>query len=357
MRVVIRVDASVNIGSGHVMRCITLAKILKNNSAIVEFICREHEGNLIDYIRSMSFKTHVLKSKLTSESNTIDNFLHHSDWLDTTQQQDAKECRDILEKIQTDWLIVDHYAIDKLWQSLLVGMYKKLMVVDDLSDREHVCDILLDYSYNQNLNRYDNLVPKSCKLLLGADFCLIRPEFLQWRKYSLDHHKNNRLKKLLVTMGGSDKKNITSEILKNMHLFGVPDDISITVVLGGLSPHIESIKKQVVLLPFNITIKENVSNMAELMSNTDLVISAAGSTIWEIFCLGVPNILIAVEKNQLQVMQEFNKIGLDFIDYSQENFITDIKDKLYNFSDNSGEKWKRIVDGKGANRVVDVLLH
>ena len=358
MIVVIRVDASVKIGSGHVMRCISLAQNLKNKFITVEFICREHKGHLINYIKNMGFTTHVLNLKLLSKNNDIDNSsLYHRDWLETTQKQDAKDCKKILKKIRVDWLIVDHYAIDKSWQSQVLDMCKKLMVIDDLADREHMCDVLLDYSYNGNLNRYNALVPKYCKLLLGLNFCLIRLEFLQWRKYSQDNHKNEQLRKILITMGGHDKKNITSKILENLNLLNLPVEVSITVVMSGFSPHIHSIRKQVEIAEHDVTIKENVSNMAELISNSDLVISAAGSTVWEICCLGVPSVLVVAEDNQLQSIQEFNKIGLYFTDFSQENFILDLKYMLHDFNNNSNTKWKNIVDGKGVDRVTKVLLN
>lgn len=357
MRVIFRVDASIKIGSGHVMRCVALAKYLKNYSIEVEFICREHKGHLINYIKNMNFKTHVLKSKLVSKNDNIDSYLHHSDWLETTQQKDAKDCKKILEKMQVDWLIVDHYAIDKSWQSEMSNMYIKLMVIDDIADREHICDVLLDYSYDNNLTRYDTLVPKHCKLLLGLNYCLIRPEFLQWRKYSQDNHKIRRLKKILITMGGYDKKNITSKILKNINLLDLPSEITITVVVGSFSPHIHSIRKQVELTKSDIAIRQNVSNMAELISNSDIVISAAGSTVWEICCLGVPSVLVAVEDNQLQTIQKLNEIGLCVIDSNQENFVLELKYKLHNFNNDSNTKWNNIVDGQGIGRVANILLN
>jgi len=357
MIVVIRVDASIKIGSGHVMRCISLAQNLKKNFITVEFLCRETKGHLISYITNMGFTTHVLNLKPLSKNNDINNSsLHHRDWLETTQKQDAQDCKKILKNMQVDWLIVDHYSIDKTWQSEVMNFCKKLMVIDDLADREHMCDVLLDYSYNGNLKRYNTLVPKYCKLLLGLNFCLLRSEFLQWRKYSQDNHKDGRLRKILITMGGYDKANITGKILENVNLLNLPVGVSLTVVMGSFSPHIHSIRKQVENTEYDVAIKENVSNMAELISNSDLVISAAGSTIWEICCLGVPSILVIAADNQLQSIQEFNKVGLSLTNPSQESFILDLKYMLCNFNNNSNAIWKDIVDGRGVDRVTKVLL-
>ena len=130
MKVVFRVDASIQMGTGHVMRCLTLAQVLKENGADTGFICRKHEGNLIDKIHSSGFNVHELE---VIEELEVDNKLAHSHWLGATQQQDADDCIGILKKEKIDWLIVDHYAIDEDWQCKLKPYYEKLMVIDDLT--------------------------------------------------------------------------------------------------------------------------------------------------------------------------------------------------------------------------------
>ena len=134
MIVFFRVDASLQIGTGHVMRCMTLAQVLKNNGAIVSFICRKHRGDLIDKIKDNGFNVIGLKSFLKPK---IDNKLHYSHWLGATQYQDSKDCASVLQKDKVDWLIVDHYGIDEEWQKRLKSYCRKLMVIDDLADRKH----------------------------------------------------------------------------------------------------------------------------------------------------------------------------------------------------------------------------
>ena len=187
MQVVIRTDASLQIGTGHVMRCLTLANALNEKGVTVEFICRDLPGNLIVYIESKGFSVHSLHGLTTSKPGVSrsHNNLSHSHWLGVSQEQDVKECESVLNIINPDWLIVDHYAIDCWWQNELKGHYKKLMVIDDLADRRHECDLLLDQTFGRKEEDYKSLVNKDCHLLLGSKYALLRPEFTQWREYSL----------------------------------------------------------------------------------------------------------------------------------------------------------------------------
>jgi UDP-2,4-diacetamido-2,4,6-trideoxy-beta-L-altropyranose hydrolase len=303
MKVVFRVDASLQIGTGHVIRCLTLAEELKRNGANVEFICRKHEGNLIEKIRSNGFNVFELK---LPEANKFDNKLFHSHWLGVTQQQDTKDCVSVLQLAKVDWLIVDHYGIDKDWQRGLQAYYDKLMVVDDLADRKHNCDILLDQTFGRQQQDYKELVPKSCELLLGSQYALLRPEFAEWRQYSIERRKYPVFKELLINMGGIDADNVTGQVLKELEACNLPNDINITIVMGGLAPHLENIKTRVETLSYRAEVKVDVDNMAEIMSKADIAIGAAGGTTWERCCLGLPTIQIIIAKNQ-----EFSAVILE----------------------------------------------
>ncbi len=296
MRVVFRVDASLQMGTGHVMRCLTLAQVLKENGANVEFICRKHEGNLIDKIRSSGFNVHELG---LFEETEVDTSLAHSHWLGATQQQDADDCIDIFKAKKVDWLIVDHYALDEQWQERLKPYYEKLMVIDDLADRKHQCDILLDQTFGRQQEDYLAFTTKDCELLLGSQYALLRPEFAKWRPYSLERRSKPEFKQLLINMGGVDIDNVTENILDELKMCNLPNDIDITVVMGGSAPHLESVKSKAITLPCKTEVKVDVDNMAEVMANSDIAIGAAGATTWERCCLGLPTIQFVIAKNQL----------------------------------------------------------
>ncbi|MBT6049744.1 MAG: UDP-2,4-diacetamido-2,4,6-trideoxy-beta-L-altropyranose hydrolase, partial [Candidatus Scalindua sp.] len=247
MKVVFRVDASLAMGTGHVMRCLTLAQVLKKNGANVEFICRKHKGSLIDKIRSNGFVVYELE--LYGKAD-VDTSLAHSHWLGVTQRQDADDCVDILKAEKLDWLIVDHYALDEQWQKKLKPYYEKLIVIDDLADRKHQCDILLDQTFGRQQEDYLTLTPEDCKLLLGSQYALLRPEFTEWRGVSLERRSKPEFKQLLINMGGVDVDNVTEKALDELKICNLPNDLKITVVMGGSAPHLESVKSKAIVLPY-----------------------------------------------------------------------------------------------------------
>jgi UDP-2,4-diacetamido-2,4,6-trideoxy-beta-L-altropyranose hydrolase len=345
MKVIFRVDASLQMGTGHVMRCLTLAQALKKNGWNAEFICRKHEGNIIDKVYSSGFIVHEIEE---FEEADIDNKLAHSHWLGATQQQDASACIDILKHNQTDWLIVDHYALDEDWQKRLKFCYKKLMVIDDLADRRHQCDVLLDQTFGRQQKDYSELIPKDCQILLGSQHALLRPEFAKWRPYSLERRRKSEFKQLFINMGGVDVDNVTEEILDELKKCNLPNDLKITVVMGSSAPHLESVKSKAITLPYKTEVKVDVGNMAEIMANSDIAIGAAGSTTWERCCLGLPTIQIVLAKNQVNIARALAKNNairflqdtreLSRVILNVEYWMADVSNVAFQVSDGLGLK-------------------
>lgn len=352
MKVIFRVDASLQIGTGHVIRCLTLAQALKENNLSSAFICRKHQGNLIEKIRSYGFEVRELQVLKKTES---DNKLFHSHWLGTTQQQDANDCINILKEEKVDWLIIDHYALDQQWQRRLKPFYKKLMVIDDLADRKHYCDILLDQTFARQKEDYFELVQKNCILLLCSKYALIRPEFSKWRIYSLNRRIKPEFNQLLINMGGVDVNNVTATILDELVKCNLPKNIKINVIMGKDAPHLESIKLKSKSLVYNTTIKIDVGNMAEIMANTDIAIGAAGSTSWERCCLGLPTIMIIIANNQITIANALAEHGaIKLLENTKElsTIINNRKSWMIEVSDIS----QSICDGLGLKRVCDKIM-
>jgi UDP-2,4-diacetamido-2,4,6-trideoxy-beta-L-altropyranose hydrolase/UDP-4-amino-4,6-dideoxy-N-acetyl-beta-L-altrosamine N-acetyltransferase len=351
MKIVFRVDSSLFIGSGHVMRCLTLAQLLKENATDVEFICRKHEGNLICKIRSNGFVVHELG---LYKKIKVDKRLAHSQLLGATQQQDADDCIEILKKEKINWLVVDHYAIDEVWQYELKPYCDKLMVIDDLADRNYQCDVLLDQTFGRQQEDYLGRTPEECELLLGSKYALLRPEFSEWRSFSLERRSKSKFKKLLINMGGVDIDNVTEKILDELKICKLPSDIKIAIVMGGSAPHLESVKSKSMALPYKTEIKVDVGNMAEIMSNSDIAIGAAGSTTWERCCLGLPTIQIVIAKNQQFLAQTL--ACRNIVKLAKE-----VKETTYLLENSS--KWMKAVcnsaleicDGMGAYKVFNKM--
>ena len=301
MLIVFRADASLKIGTGHVVRCLTLADALKARGATCHFICRTHAGHLIDRIRQKGIIVHPLPANQSAlgmaASDTVEQPAPAA-WLGATQEHDAYETAKSLGTLRPDWLIVDHYAIDDQWEQALRPYCGRIMVIDDLADRPHDCDLLLDQNLGRMDKDYATLVPTHCARLTGPRYSLLRPEFTRLREYSLSRRKQPQLKSLLITMGGVDEPNATSRVLQALEGSELPSDVTIIVVMGAQAPWLQSVQQLAVTMPWRTEVRVNVSDMAQLMATADLAIGAAGTTSWERCCLGLPTLLVVLAENQ-----------------------------------------------------------
>ena len=189
MHIVFRTDASLQIGTGHVMRCLTLAQALLERGAQCSFICREHPGNLIDLIRQRGFLVYALRCD--QDWVVQENTPSHAGWLGADWQADAEESKVGAAKTAIDWLIVDHYALDRRWEHAMRAHCRHIMVIDDLADRPHDCDLLLDQNLGRNLKDYDGLLEGKAKTLIGPQYALLRHEFLALRAQSIGRRQIN----------------------------------------------------------------------------------------------------------------------------------------------------------------------
>lgn len=361
MKIVLRVDASIEMGSGHVMRCLTLADALTQAGAECHFICREHPGHLNALITERGHIVYSLpyieQHKQRQHSNAEE--LAHANWLGATQEQDLESCIPILKLLQPDWLIVDHYAIDERWHQGLRPYCQKIMVIDDLADRQHDCDLLLDQTFGRSSEDYLPLVPQDCQVLCGAQYALLRPEFAQWRDYSLQRRSEGQLEHLLINLGGVDKDNITTDILQALASTTLPESCRITVVMGATAPWVEQVQQQAALMPWPTEVKVGVSNMAELMANSDLAIGAAGATSWERCCLGLPTIMVVIAKNQQTIARNLQEYGaalfINQTDIWSDKFSIKINNATQSLKKTQLQSSK-VTSGNGIQLVSNVML-
>ena len=301
MTVAFRADASLDIGIGHVMRCLTLAEALHARGATCHFICREHPGHLLDNIRKRGFTAYALplcEPDELSQDATETSQPAHAHWLGCDWQTDARRTGEILSTLKPDWMVVDHYALDTRWEETLKVHYKKLLVIDDLADRSHACDLLLDQNLGRAAVDYANLVPEHCTVLTGPRFALLRPEFAALREYSLQRRESPALKHLLITMGGVDQPNATGQVLEALKTCPLPADCKITVVMGSKAPWLGQVREIAATMPWPTEVRHDISDMAQVMADSDLAIGAAGSTSWERCSLGLPALIVVLAENQ-----------------------------------------------------------
>ena len=301
MRIYIRVDASTEIGTGHVVRCLTLATALKHKQHDVTFICRDLTGNLISHIELTGFN--VLTLRQTAAYLEIDDTNSHASWLPVGWQQDADDCKQLLSNVNPiDWIIIDHYSLDKKWESELNHLCNHMMAIDDLADREHNIDLLLDQNLYSDMNqRYSSLVADDCTTLIGPKYTLLREEFTAVH----DRVKaRSQLKNILIFFGGVDNQNMTLTTISAISQI----DVNVDIIIGSTNPHKQSIIDACASFE-NMQCHVNVTRMAEFMLQADLAIGAGGTTTWERCYLGLPAVVLTLAKNQAAVNQAVANCG------------------------------------------------
>lgn len=360
MKVVFRTDASVQIGTGHVMRCLTLAEALKERGADVSFLCRELPGNLCEFLERQGVCLHRLPFQ-ESPGKECKSDNAHAGWLGVDWERDAEETRIVLDSFSgIDWLIIDHYSLDSRWESRIRPSVKQVMVIDDIADRPHDCDLLLDQNLYQDMDtRYDHLVPGHCKILLGSKYAVLRPEFIAARKKM--PLRDGQTRRLLVFFGGSDIENATERTLAAIRALGRPE-IAVDVVVSATSPTKQRIK-DISESMANTTFHCQVSNMAELISEADLAIGAAGTTTWERCCLGLPSLMVSLARNQERIAQEADRVGIGIHIQSDIFRSTEkLKEQIERMIDSpdillaQSRKGIDLVDGFGVRRILRYLL-
>jgi UDP-2,4-diacetamido-2,4,6-trideoxy-beta-L-altropyranose hydrolase len=343
MNIAFRVDASYQIGTGHVMRCLTLAEWLRKLGCHVLFICRDLAGNL---------------NALIEDEKGFD--------ISTSRAEgtDIEETRNILQNSCPaegwDWLIIDHYQWDASQESQVRPLVKHILVIDDLANRVHDCDVLLDQNYfPQPENRYEKNVPISCDLLLGPYYALLRPEFAELRKKV--RPKPRQIQKLLVSFGGSDP---TGETLKVLDALSVMDtsDLSIHIILGASNPAAEQVEKKAARIS-GVKCYRQVDDMAQRMVDADLFIGAGGTTTWERMAVGLPAVVIAVADNQMPMSIVLADGGYQvFLGASIDVTVEHLRQTLSvliqhpGLCRKMGQTGMQLVDGLGCQRVAQRLM-
>lgn len=312
MLAVIRTDASTSIGSGHVMRCLTLAhRLKKEKNAKVVFVMRDLPGNLIDVVEKQGFE--VLKLSPANQKYSLNGY---GLWLTVPMEVDAQQTIEVLQHYLqehgcdvVDRLIVDSYALDEQWELMLRPYCREITVIDDLANRRHDCDILLDQNFYLNKDvRYAGLVPEHCKMLLGPEHALLREEFYEAQKHL--RKRDGNIKNILVFYGGSDLTNETEKAIKALvQLHDEGYSFTADIITGVSNSRREKIEKICSKYQF-FHYYCQVSNMAEFMNKADLMLGAGGSTTWERLYMELPALVTAVAENQIQGCRDCSHAGI-----------------------------------------------
>jgi UDP-2,4-diacetamido-2,4,6-trideoxy-beta-L-altropyranose hydrolase len=340
------------------MRCLTLADALRVQGARVSFVSRPLAGNLGYLAELKGYKVHALPAASNGYVRVLGDS-RHAEWLGIDWKTDADDTKRVLKDSANpvDWLIVDHYALDCRWERELRALVGGIMVIDDIADRAHDCDMILD----QNLHidqelRYRGLVPVACRQFLGPLYALLRPEFVAERRHL--RKRDGSVRRLLIFLGGSDPANETLKALDAVVLLDGAE-ISIDVVVGAANMHRALIAERCASMK-NTSFHCQVDHMAGLMAEADLSIGAGGSTTWERSCLGLPSIVMSLASNQVDLSTCAAKAGIQVYlgqsqDISAETIAAEI-DRLIpdrTALRSMSQRAMRLVDGEGARRIVE----
>lgn len=347
-----RVDASHKIGSGHAMRCLTLALALKKRGIFSVFVTRENLSPIESMVQQHGIPLVKLEASL---ARTLPpKRLMHGDFLTCSQEEDAQATLKALE----NWpdvkaIIVDHYGIYMPWDEIISQKYK-IFKIDDLADREHFCEGLLDQNfYLDQDSRYKGLIPEGATKLIGPHYALLRPMF---QDLEIEFRRQRGLRHVLVSFGGHDRQGYALRLIQDML---INTDLTIQV-MGTTEPANNSQwEKLHAQFPNRLLGPKYFDNSLDPMLWADLYIGAGGTTTWERFACGLPGIVYSVATNQIKMAQDLETAGIQPYggiaqDYKWEN----LKTQLEMFKDpaarwETSKRLRAMVDGNGANRVLD----
>jgi UDP-2,4-diacetamido-2,4,6-trideoxy-beta-L-altropyranose hydrolase len=352
---VIRVDSSVHIGSGHLARCRTLARELRRRGVSVRFICRMHAGDLSGTIAEDGFDLACLRSPGTDRPAADDDYAAA---LGVSEEVDAAETRASLGERTPDWLIVDHYSLGQTWERALRSSVGRILVIDDLANRPHDCDVLVDQNWfgSTTATRYRELVPSSCRQLLGPRYALMQPEYSAQRTGTAA--RSGEVRRVLVYFGASDDTNQTARV---MEALSAPEFSSIAadIVIGQNHPaagHVEALAARRGLS----TMHRGLPTLAGLMAGADLAIGAGGATTWERASLGLPAVTVVLTRNQQALTDALASddmvrqidVTAD-VDQWRATLRQAVTDREWLRT--SSARSAALTDGRGASRVAHVL--
>jgi UDP-2,4-diacetamido-2,4,6-trideoxy-beta-L-altropyranose hydrolase len=337
--ILLRADASVAMGTGHAMRCLALSQAWQDAGGTATFAMAETTLAVTNRLQLENVETKSISAR-------------------TGSNEDAQAVIELARHSHADWIVVDGYSFEADYQRALKSAGFKILFIDDYGHAKHYfADVILNQNVSAKAGVYSER-ETTTRLLLGTRYCLLRREFsarLDWQRQI-----EPACRRVLVTMGGSDPGNLTTRMIEALALAGT-EGFEAKIVVGGSNPHFTAIEKAAFDSGLNIKVLRDVSNPADLMSEADIAISAAGSTCWELCMLGLPSLLIDVADNQTTLAQELHRMGCA-VHIGDRSISSDaVANELRRLANDPqrrqdlSQRSRKLVDGRGASRVVSAL--
>lgn len=353
-----RCDASIDIGTGHVMRCLALAHALTARGGVCVFVCRRSTGDLIDKVREEGYTVCILPDATATRSPPDGTPLAHAAWLPCDWRVDLAQTLDALQTSEPDWIVVDHYALDSRWEGGCRSLGIRVMVIDDLTDRKHECDLFLNQNLGAKAGDYSNLVPVNAQCLIGPSFALLRPEFAALRARTVARVQTNRW---IACVGGLDKHRILEKILAAWDRLPAARP-KLDVVVGASTPNLTSLACAIDSMQ-GVTLYAPATRFGDLMAAADMAICAGGTLNWERCCLGIPAIMGMVAENQRNLLRGLVRARTGVSIGAWQDVSVERLGELFarlrvrpGLIGKFAQRARRVVDGKGAERIASTLI-
>lgn len=340
MQVVFRTDASTLIGSGHVMRCVTLAHNLRLQGAELLFVCRRTSGDMIHWLEEQRLPVAPLIGDVGDDDK------------ETLSRLDAHGFG------AADWVVVDHYGLDANWERAMRRPGRRILVIDDLADRPHDCDMLLD----QNLvvaheTRYAALLSERTVPLLGPRYAMLQPGYRH--AHLTAPARRGRPRRVMIYFGAADLPGLTGRVVKAM--LQRDEDVAVDMVIGAVNPQRELLLTMAHGQP-RLSAHLQMPSLDELMKQADLAVGAGGATSWERLCLGLPALVVTLAPNQQAVAAELHRRKLaiwlgdaeQLSDAALEGALEQVLERDVDTWFNAAQA--SVVDGRGVDRVAAAML-
>ncbi len=340
LELVVRADADRHIGTGHIMRCLGLGQAWKAVGGHVTFVTACENQSLLRRLNDEDVDICVLKH----------SYPERGDW---------KQTREVLSAYPEAWVILDGYHFDDDYHRRIKESEHQLMVIDDMAHlRRYVADVILNQNIHAPSLQYACELPS--RMLLGSKYVLLRREFLQLIGFERENPQTAR--KVLVTLGGADPHNVTSQILEALQK-DLVKGLEVSVVVGANNPHFDQIKQMARRFPSPIHVARDIGNMPELMAWADLAISAGGSTCWELAFMGLPSLILVLSENQQPIAEKLDIRGVAMnLGWYCDVTPTDIANAVAQLSTDAerraimSQQGQELIDGKGVTRVIRSLV-
>lgn len=325
----------------------------------VTFICRDYSSSLIKELET-EFPVILIPGR-SDRSGLIESSPDSHRLLEEYDANESSAAIKLLGLSSIDWVVVDHYGLSAIWEEHILRAIcnekvTRLLAIDDLANRPHACNILVDQNYVPDRpDRYAQFVDRDCVQLLGTDYVLMNRAYLECRR---DRSTRNSVEKVVVFFGGADPQGLTIRCLRVLcakefrHL-------KVSVVVGQMNRD----KSQIYTMccrQKNFTFLEKLTDLASLYAEGDLAIGAGGSSNWERLCINIPSIVITFGEDQKMATRALSREGLIFYVGDAETVSDqDIHDQItvrIKQSYSSLLTSSDLIDGAGVRRIHDALM-